>query len=433
MLDVAAPEFAPPPAPPRPNPGGLRVLVASYRSHPHVGGQGVYVREATKALLEQGARVDVISGPPYPDLAPGVGLIKLPSLDLFSVDNALAAFRPSFMTNWPDFSEWALHNSGAFGEMFAFGARLKRWLRAHAKTYDVLHDNQGLYAALLDAPRIGLPATATLHHPISVDLRFALDQAETWIDRALLKRWHGFVATQAKTARNLPALLTVSEASKAAAVADFDLDPARVRVAHNGVDTNVFRPDPSVDRDPDLIAATASSDTAIKGLVDLIDAFARIAPTRPRLKLAVIGRLRDGPAQRKLAAAGLGERVTFTSGVPSAHIADLYRRAGLVIAPSRFEGFGFPAAEAMACGACVLATDGGALPEVVGDAGVIAPAGDPAAVAAAALALLDAPARRAALGAAAARRARTAFSWAAHARAALDLYADIGARAHRRT
>jgi glycosyltransferase involved in cell wall biosynthesis len=232
-------------------------------------------------------------------------------------------------------------------------------------------------------------------------------------------------------ARRLPGLLTVSEASKTAAVTDFGLDPARVRVAFNGVDHDVFRPDPSTPRDPNLIAATASSDTALKGLVDLIRAFARLAPARPKLRLAVIGRLRDGPAQRALDSAGLGDRVTFTNGVTVEAIADLYRRAGLVIAPSRFEGFGFPAAEAMACGACVLAADGGALPEVVADAGVIVPAADPGALATAAASLLDAPGRRAAFGEAAAARAATTFSWASHARAALDLYADVGARAHR--
>ena len=411
---------------------GLRVLIASYRSHPHVGGQGVYVRELSRALNGLGARVTVVSGPPYPELTAGVTLHKLPSLDLFSSDNALAEFRPAFLSRWPDLSEWWLHNTGAFGEMYAFGARLKQWLKPRAGEFEVVHDNQGLYASLPGFTRSGTTSVATLHHPITIDRDLALEAADTWIDRALIRRWHGFLKTQAEVARALPALLTVSHASKKAASDAFGVPPEQISVAFNGVDTNVFHPIKGQEREPGLIAATASADTPLKGLADLLRAFAAIAREAPGARLVVVGRLRDGPAKRELERSGLSARVSFREGVSQSDLADLYRRAAVVAAPSRFEGFGFPAAEAMACGACVLATDGGALPEVVADAGVIVPAGQPDALARAAIALLSDDARREALGVAAAKRAATAFSWRRHALAAVATYARARAHADRR-
>lgn len=403
-----------------------RVLFASYRSHPFVGGQGVYAREITRALIDLGCAVDVISGPPYPELDPRAGLIRLPSLDLFAHENAFAALRARHLARWADLSEWALHNTGAFGEPYAFGARLRSWLKSRPGRYDVIHDNQGLYRTLLSLAGEGAPVAATLHHPITVDLRHALQAEPTRLGRALLRRWHGFVATQARVARALPALLTVSEASKAAAVRDFGVDPERVSVAPNGVDHDVFRPRPEIARDQNLIVAAASSDIPMKGLTVLIAAFSRLAQARPDARLEVVGRLRDGPVRDALNASGAADRVRFRAGLAREELAGLYASAAVVVAPSLFEGFGLPAAEAMACGAAVAASDGGGLPEVVGDAGVVTPAGDADALAAALEALLADPARRAALGARAAIRARTRFCWRAHAEAALEVYARAG-------
>ncbi len=409
---------------------GLRVLFASYRAHPHVGGQGVYAFEITRALSDLGCRVDVIAGPPYPDCDPRVRLIKLPSLDLFAKDNAFAAFRPAMLSRWPDLAEWALHNTGAFGEPYAFGRRLSRWLKTRADRYDVVHDNQGLYRPLAQwAKRADGPAPlATLHHPITIDLKLALECAERRLDRLVLRRWHGFVATQAKVARALPAILTVSQASKSALVRDFGVDASKIHVSPNGVDHEAFRPRPDHDIDPDLLVATASSDLPLKGLPTLIAAFAKVAAERPATRLTVIGRLRDGPVADALQRSGVAEQVTFKSGLDREALATLYASAALVVSPSLFEGFGFPAAEAMACGAAVVATNGGALPEVVGDAGVITPAGDADALAAAVLGLIDDEPRRKSLGAAARARALTQFSWRAHASASLDLYRQLSAR-----
>lgn len=401
--------------------GPLRVLISGYRSHPFVGGQGVYIRQLSRALLSLGHEVDVISGPPYPNLDDGINLIKLPSLDLFAEDNAFKALRLHHLRSWSDLSEWLSHNSGAFGEPYAFGRRLEKYLRLHGHEYDVLHDNQTLAKGLLKINKT-LPVVATLHHPISVDLRTALASEKRWWMRALIRRWHHFLDMQAKTARKLPHILTVSEASRQLALADFGGRPEQYTIAPNGIDQNIFHPDASVKREGNLLVTTASADTPMKGLPVLIDAFAELAPGYPDLKLLVIGRLRKGLTADRISAHGLQDRIEFRGPVEQSEIADLFRRCTLAISSSMFEGFGLPAAEAMGCGACVIVSNGGALPEVAGDAGVIVPKGNAPALAQAISSLLDNPSERDRLGAMAAIRARKTFSWESHARAATRLY-----------
>lgn len=405
----------------------LRVLVTGYRSHPHVGGQGVYIRELSRSLRDLGHQVTVASGPPYPQLDEGIELIELPSLDLFAEDNAFMALRPRHLSSWADMSEWLAHNSGAFGELYAFSRRLERLLALEGKRFDVVHDNQTLATPFLRINR-RLPVITTVHHPIAIDRDYALAAGGKWWQRALTRRWYHFVSMQAQTARKLPRLLAVSQAASDSHAAHYGIDPAHVRVAFNGIDHDIFYPDPAAKPEPGLIVTTASADAPIKGLDVLIDALARVAAARPLARLHIIGTLRDGPAKRALAAHGLSGRVTTSANLTREAIAQLYRRAHIVACPARFEGFGFPAAEAMACGAAVAASDGGALPEVVGDAGLISKAGDAASLAHDLARLLDSPDEARRLGTRAALRAKQAFNWSRHAMAASRLYAEALAK-----
>ena len=401
----------------------LRVLVTGYRSHPHVGGQGVYLRELTRALKALGHDVSVASGPPYPELDDGIPLHELPSLDLFAEDNAFLAFRPRYLKSWSDLSEWLAHNSGAFGELYAFGRRLDRFLTRHEGDFDVIHDNQTLAAPMV---RINarIPVITTLHHPIAIDRDYAIAAGRKWWERLLTRRWYRFIGMQAKTARALPRHLAVSDAARRTHAERYGVDAGRVRVAFNGLDHDTFRPDSSIQREAGLIVTTASADVPIKGLDVLIEALGRVAAARPAARLHIIGTLRDGPAKRMLASHGLSDRVTTSSDLSRDEVANLYRRAHIVACPARFEGFGFPAAEAMACGAAVVASDGGALPEVVGDAGLVSPAGDADAMAGNIARLLDSPDVAARLGERAAERARAEFCWSKHALAASPLYVE---------
>lgn len=405
-----------------PNGGALRVLVSSYRSAPHVGGQGIYVRQLSRALMDAGCEVTVVSGPPYPELDPGVALETLPSLDLFEEANAFLAFRPSMLTSRADMTEWLAHNTGAFAEMMSFALRLERFLARESGRFDVVHDNQTLAPAMARI-EARLPVITTLHHPIAVDRDFAVAGAGSWWRKLWQARWHSFVDTQARTARRLPRFLAVSETARSQYAELCGLDPARIRVALNGID-DVFTADDAVARDDGHVVALASADVPVKGLDVLIDALALLHRRGVRPRLTVVGRLRDGPAKRALQREGLIDQVRFVSGLSGEALRDLYRRATVFVSASRFEGFGLPAAEAMACGAPVIVSSGGALPEVAGEAGMVTPVEDPVALAGALETVLGDEALRRKMSAASLGRARAAFRWDAHAEAARSLYRE---------
>ncbi|WP_421787431.1 glycosyltransferase family 4 protein [Hyphobacterium sp.] len=398
-----------------------RVLLTGYRSHPHVGGQGVYLRELAIGLRDLGHSVTIASGPPYPEVPEGVAFVGFPSLNLFEEANAFLALRWKHLASRADRSEWLAHNTGAFGELKAFALRLAAWLESRAGAFDVVHDNQTLASPFVSIRR-RLPVVATIHHPVAIDREFAVAGARKRIDRWLTRRWYGFTDMQARTVRALPHLLAVSEAARDSHAEHYGMPPDKAEIAHNGLDHDVFHPDDTVRREPGLIAATASADVPIKGLDVLMSAFIRLAHRNPAVRLELIGQLRDGPAKQLLTDAGLLDRVKMRSGVSREAIADLYRRASVVACPARFEGFGFPAAEAMACGAPVVASDGGALPEVVGEAGRIVPAGNVDALTLALQAVLNDAALAADMSRAGADRARSAFCWRQHALAASALY-----------
>lgn len=398
-----------------------RVLLTGYRSHPHVGGQGVYLRELAIGLRDLGHTVTLASGPPYPDVPEGVELVTFPSLNLFEEKNAFLALRWRHLFSKADRTEWWAHNTGAFGELLAFSYRLADWLGKQGDRFDVIHDNQTLMPPFLDINR-RIPVVSTIHHPVAIDREFAVEGAQKRIDKWLTRRWYGFTDLQAQTLRELDHLLAVSQASINSHVQHYGMQADRAEIAFNGIDHDVFFPDPMVKRTPKLIAATASADVPIKGLDVLMSTFVELAKADRDVHLELIGQLRDGRARQILNEAGLLDRVTSKSGVAREDIADLYRRASVVVCPARFEGFGFPAAEAMACGAPVVASNGGALPEVVGDAGSVVPAGDAKALETAIRAILNQPGLATSLSEAGAVRARQLFCWRQHALVASSLY-----------
>lgn len=403
----------------------LRIAVTSYRSHPRSGGQGVYLRHLTRSLVDLGHDVEVISGPPYPELDPRVALTKIPSLDLYAKKRPLLALRPRHLARREDFYEWWAHNVGRFPEPYSFGVRFARWISHHAHRFDILHDNQTLSWGVLAAATHGLPVTATLHHPITRDLRHALENQPRLSKRVLLRQWHSFLPMQMTVARQLPRLLTISENSRRDFADDFGLDENRLEVALLGVDAERFQPAPGAKRSDDLILCTASADVPLKGLRHLIDAYAKVLANRPATRLRVVGALRKGPTRDLVERLGLENRIEFVSGISDETLAAFYAEAAIVACPSLYEGFGLPAGEAMASGAAVVAARGGALPEVVGDAGVLVPTADPNALAEAILQLLNDPAKRASLGARARKRVLERFEWSRCARETVAHYRRV--------
>jgi len=407
----------------------LRIALLGYRSQPHGGGQGIYMRYLSKALVEAGHSVDVISGPPYPLLDPRVRLVKLPSLDLF--ENGLRSLRPRHLASMSNIIEWLSQLTGGFAEPYTFGRRAVKYLRQYGHEYDLVHDNQSLSYGMLQIQAMGLPLVTTIHHPITSDLRIALNAARSWRERLFIKRWHSFLTMQKKVVRQLRNIVTVSDCSRQDIARDFGLQPAGISVAHNGIDIDDFKPLPGVERNPLRLMATCSADQPLKGLRYLLHAYARLLETYPGLELLLVSKPKPGGNTEQLVQRlGIADKVRFVNGISTEQMVRYYAEAAIAVVPSVYEGFGLPAGEAMACGVAVVSTDGGALPEVVGDAGVIVPVKNVDALVGAIDALLKDPERRAELGARARRRIEDNFCWQVCARQMTDYYHQVLEREH---
>lgn len=406
-------------------PGGpLRIALLSYRSKPHVGGQGVYVRHLSKALADLGHHVEVISGQPYPVLDERVRLVELPSLDTWN--DQFPARMPGLweLKHWTDFVEVTSFSLGAFPEPLAFSLRAWNHLRRRTGDFDIVHDNQSLGYGLLGIQRI-LPLLGTVHHPIAIDRRLELEHATSRYKRLTLRRWYGFTRMQARVARRLRRIVTVSESSRRDIELEYGVPRSRVHIVPVGVDTDLFRPIPGVERVPGRLITTASADVAMKGLRFLLEAMAKLRADRD-VSLVVVGKAKEnGRTAGTLDRLGLEGAVEFVSGLPDQRIYELYSEADLAVVPSLYEGFSLPAIEAMACGVPVVATTGGALPEVIGADGVtgyLVPPGDPEALARKIAVALDDPAGRTRVGAAGRQRVVEQWSWRVTAERTVDQY-----------
>ena len=407
----------------------LNIALLGYRSNPYSGGQGVYLKHLAKALVDMGHRVDVISGEPYPELDARVDLVKLPSLNLYAHPNPAW---PLTQQRWRDplnVFEWASYWSGGFPEPFTFGHRLLRHFKTTRPRYDIIHDNQSLCTGLLGLMRRGYAVTSTIHHPITFDRDIALQNTQEWGLRLLIRRWHRFLQMQTQVTRQLPYITTVSENSRRDIASAFGICVKRIEVVLNGIDSDVFQPMPAVAREPYHLITTASADQPLKGTQHLIPAVADLATRYPDLKLTFIGAPKPGgKTEQLIQSLQLEGRIEFHHGLSFDEIKQLYAKASVAVVPSEYEGFGFPAGEAMACAVPLVSTDGGALPEVVGDAGVIVPSKNPQALAQAIGDLFENPAERARLSEAGRRRMVEHFSWARTAREFTQHYHQVIAR-----
>jgi glycosyltransferase involved in cell wall biosynthesis len=413
----------------------LRVAWLVYRGNPHCGGQGVYTRYLARELTDLGHHVTVFSGPPYPELVHPEQLVEVPSLDLYREPDPFRIPRPHELQDRVDVAEVAIMCAGGFPEPYTFSIRARRLLTDRRADFDIVHDNQCLGTGLLGLLDDGWPLLATVHHPITIDRDLDLAYAASPWRRLALRRWYGFLRMQAKVARRMPRVITVSEASRRDIVGHMGIARDRLHVVPVGVDPTLFRPLPGVRRVPGRLMTTASADVPMKGLVPLLEALAKLRTEREDVELVVIGRSRDGSAiPGAIDRLGLAGAVRFVSEVTTQRIVELYAEAEIAVVPSLYEGFSLPAVEAMACGVAVVATTGGALPEVLGPDGgaaALVPPNDAEALAVALRRLLGDEELRARLGASGRERALERFTWRSTAirtveqyRALLDAHAS---------
>jgi glycosyltransferase involved in cell wall biosynthesis len=411
--------------------GPLRIAYLTYRGKPHVGGQGVYTRHLTKALVDLGHHVEVFGGQPYPILDPRVQLHQLPSLDIFN--DAYPGRFPAYweINDWPNFVESAQFLKGTFGEPRSFSIRAHRALKTRVNDFDIVHDNQCLGYGILKIEKI-IPTIVTLHHPITKDRKLEMEHTPTWWKRKAIGRWYSFVEMQGKVASKMPRVVVVSKNSIDDIHTDMKVSLDRMRLVPVGVDQDLFSPKPSVQRKPGHMITTASADVALKGLSYLLEALAKLRTER-EVHLTIIGKPREGANADLIRSLGLEDCITHVSGVTDERIVELYAEAELAVVPSLYEGFSLPAIEAMATGTCLVATTGGALPEVTGvdnDTVLSCPAGDADALAAAIRRGLDSKELRDRIGAAGRTRVVERWSWRHCAALTVDQYKEVLSMPH---
>lgn len=403
----------------------MRIAMLSYRSKPHCGGQGIYIRHLSRELVALGHEVEVFSGQPYPELDEGVRLTKVPSLDLYREPDPFRVPKLGEFRDRVDVEEFATMCAAGFPEPKTFSTRVARLLRERADEFDIAHDNQVLGYGMLDVERT-MPLITTLHHPITFDRRIDLAQTRNPYRKLTLRRWYGFLRMQGRVARSARALMTPSETSKRDIARDFGVDPARMQVILLGVDDG-FVP-PTKPRVPGRILAMASADAPMKGISTLLEAFAKLRTERDVELLLVTKPQPGGRTEKLIDKLSIGDAVRFVHGVSEAELVELMGSAEVACVPSLYEGFSLPTAELMACATPLIVSRAGAIPEVVGDDGLCADLvtpGDVGELTAALAALLDDPERRAEMGRAGRRRVEEMFSWRAVAATVAAAYEDV--------
>ena len=400
----------------------LKIAFLSYRSKPFSGGQGIYVKYLSKALHDLGHEIDVFSGPPYPDLDPKIKLVKIPSLGLYEKKSKFYDVNPMKLLNPVNLFEWLSVNSGGFPEPYTFGKRIKKILKQNLNEYDVIHDNQSLAYELLFFQK-KKPLVTTIHHPISLDLAYQLQSTNDIFLKLLMRRWHSFLVMQKFVAKRLKKIVVPSNSSMDDIKDEFRVDKNKMERVMNGIDLNVFYPDSKIQKIPFKLVTVASADVPLKGLDYLLKALSDLAEVYSDISLSIIGeQKKGGHTERLIKKLNLEKRVNFFSNLTQEDLRKTYCEAELAIIPSLYEGFGFAAIEAMACGVPLISSSGGALPEVIKDTGIIIPPKNVKEIYNSVNFLLSSPKSAKELAEKGLQRANSKFSWTAIAKQLEKVY-----------
>lgn len=411
----------------------MKICFLMYQGNMYSGGQGIYLHYLTRELARMGHDVHVIAGPPYPTLAEGVTAHNIRDYSYWTYHH----YKKDFVFNrepWSyfhpvNFYEFVSTRIALSSLLANFSTRAYFKLRELSKEhrFDIVHDNQTLSYGVWAMHASGFPLIATIHHPLSYDLRNALRQAKTTYEKARRILWSPWMM-QEMVAKRLDRVIVVSETSRRDVEEAFQLPPEKVRTVYNGIDTDVFRPLPGAERQPDKLLYVGNSEDRNKGaryflealnlLKDEIDFQVTFVDNEKwRLKLAP-GLVNEF---------GLNSRVEFTGRIPTEDLVRHYNTAKIFVTSSVHEGFGLPLAEAMSCGAPVIGTTIGAYEEIVqhGTSGWLVPPRDPRAIADAIRLLWNDPALRQRLSDGGRRRVLETFNWRKAAEETLAVYEEM--------
>ncbi len=413
----------------------MKICFLCYRGNMYCGGQGIYLYHLSRELCRMGHEVDVMVGPPYPHIDHGIRVHRLESLNLY---DRLFDGRKTFLPPGDpmriftplNLYELAGASLGMFPEMVTFSIRAYmkiRQLLPHHR-FDIIHDNQTLAYGVLLMKALGIPIVATIHHPLPIDTKADLSQARGVRER--IRRilfYPPFM--QGIVARRLDRVITDSMSSTSSVGSIFRVSADKMKMVYPGVDASIFRRLDGGEREKGSLIMVGRTDDRKKGIRYLLRALRLLKGEGVDIKLTIVDEVSPdfSLAPALIKEYGLEDMVAFTGRITTEELVRQYSAAQIAVIPSVYEGFGLPAAEAMACEVPVIATRAGALPEVVkeGETGILVPPQDPHALAGAIKRLLgDEPLCRR-MGVAGRKRVERCFSWEQAARQILGVYEEV--------
>jgi glycosyltransferase involved in cell wall biosynthesis len=414
----------------------MRICLLTYRGNPYSGGQGIYIYYLAREFQRMGHEVEVIAGPPFPEISEGVILHRLKSLSIYHPESSLRTNLPK-VRNPADLYELCATRQGMFVEPLTFSLRAYSKLKELCKQrrFDIIHDNQSLGYGLLLMKRLNIPVIATIHHPLPIDREADLEQANGLRERWRIRKFYSFIRMQAFVSRRLERIITVSQSAAQKTEHFFKVPTEKLRVVYNGIDTQFHSINDKESQKRDGLIMVGNTDDRKKGVLYLLKALQLLQ--KDGLKLTIVDDAERhstytddvGPLPsyglKLVTKLNLDGLVHFTGRLTREELVQHYSAAQIAVVPSLYEGFGLPAAEAMSCGTPVIASTGGALPEVVGDAGMLVPSGRADVLAVAIKQLLNDEQAQQWMREAGRKRVEDKFNWEQAARKTLEVYQEV--------
>ena len=348
----------------------LKIALLSYRSDPFSGGQGIYIKNISEALHNRGHEITIFSGNPLPEVNKAIKVVRIETPGFFETFDSLERLKifTSLEKNRLNFMDFFETFTGTFTEPVFFGERLvkNKYFQETIDEFDIFHDNQSISSY----PETVLKKlVTTLHHPIHVDKEIDLTSEKSFLSRLSIKRWYSFLNFQKKNLKAVKKVISPSLSSKNDICRYFDYPSKNISVIWNGInlDDCKFHQRESFNAN---FVTIISADVPMKNLKTVLKALYLLKQEGINAKLTIVGDLREDN-KKLIDRLGLTKEITYKSKLPRKQLIQSLNNADIGIAPSKYEGFGFPLVEMIATGLPVIVSDKASLPELAGNAGLI--------------------------------------------------------------
>ena len=348
----------------------LKIALLSYRSDPFSGGQGIYIKNISEALHNRGHEITIFSGNPLPEVNKAIKVVRIETPGFFETFDSLDRLKifSSLEKNRLNFMDFFETFTGTFTEPVFFGERLvkNKHFQETVDEFDIFHDNQSISSY---PEKVLKKLVTTLHHPIHVDKEIDLASERSFLLRLSIKRWYSFLNFQKKNLKAVKKVISPSLSSKNDICRYFDYPSKNISVIWNGInlDDCKFHQRESFNAN---FVTIISADVPMKNLKTVLKALYLLKQDGLNAKLTIIGDLREDN-NKLIDRLGLTKEITYKSKLPRKQLIQSLNNADIGIAPSKYEGFGFPLVEMIATGLPVIVSDKASLPELAGNAGLI--------------------------------------------------------------